>query len=372
MSASPAAVGAAAANRGRRLGFGMTVALCAASIAGCGSAPTRDAAPRDPVTTAPAGAAIVIAGPPDGSRLRAQRWQGGVLRLATRVHGSARAGSTIFVRAGCRPRPCSARANAGADGRWAVRMTLTALPASPFVTIDVTAGRSSAAPGAVTTIEAVSRRLAPAAAAAGGDGGAGGDRPRRPQATPPAPPDASPPAPAEPAPRSEPLPHEVLVIGDSLAIGMADALRAALPGWQVRVDARIGRPLAEGMRILAAQRDAPAIVAISLFTNDDPRATTQLARAVRETARRPGGCAVWATIARPPYEGVSYAAANAVLERLAADQRLAGSLRLVDWRSLVARVPSFIAGDGVHGTPAGYRARGRLYADAIKACAGEA
>lgn len=369
MCVSHAAMWATAANRRRSLGFGVAVALCAASIAGCGSSSTQDAAPRVPVTTGPAGTAIVIAGPRDGSRLRARRSQAGVLRLATRVHGSARADSMIFVRAGCRPRPCSARATAGPDGRWAVRMTLTALPASPFVAIDVTTGRSSAAPVAVTTIEAVSQRRARSAPVAAGGGG--GVRPRRADAPPPASVDARPSNPTEPAPRSQLLPHEVLVVGDSLAIGMADSLRAALPGWQVRVEARIGRPLAEGMRILAVQRDAPAIVAISLFTNDDPRATGRLAQAVRETASRPGGCVVWATIARPPYMGVSYAAANEVLERPVGDRELGQSLQLVDWRSLVAQNPSFIAGDGVHGTLAGYRARGRLYADAIRACAGE-
>jgi hypothetical protein len=36
----------------------------------------------------------------------------------------------------------------------------------------------------------------------------------------------------------------VLLIGDSLAVGMADALRLALPGWRVGVDARTSRPLA--------------------------------------------------------------------------------------------------------------------------------
>ena len=360
---------ARAAKPRRSLDVGVAVALCAASIAGCGSTSTQDAAQRIPATKEPASAAIVIAGPRDGSRLRARRTQTGALRLSTRVHGSARADSTIFVRASCRPRPCSARTTVGADGRWAVRMTLTTLPASPFVTIDVTAGRLSAAPGAVTTIEAVGRP--PALDASGAADAGGGELERRTDASPPAAADVVPPAPTEPAPRSQPLPHKVLVVGDSLAIGMADSLRAALPGWQVRVDARIGRPLAEGMRILAAQRDAPAIVALSLFTNDHPRATARLAQAVRATAMHSGACAVWATIARPPYMGVSYAAANDVLERLAGDRDTGHGLRLVDWRSLVARNPSFIAGDGVHGTPAGYRARGRLYADGIRACAGE-
>jgi lysophospholipase L1-like esterase len=150
---------------------------------------------------------------------------------------------------------------------------------------------------------------------------------------------------------------------------MADALRAALPGWRVRIDARTRRPLAEGMSIFGAQRDAPAIVAFSLFTNDDPGATQRLAQAVRASATRTGGCAVWATIVRPPFNGVSYAAANRVLDQLAADPGL--SLELADWRGLVARAPSLIAGDGVHGTPEGYRARAQLYADAIRACARE-
>ena len=162
----------------------------------------------------------------------------------------------------------------------------------------------------------------------------------------------------------------MLVIGDSLAVGMADTLRASLPGWSVSIDAKISRPLATGMQILAGQGDAPAIVALSLFTNDDPGATAALERAVRATAARPGGCAVWATIVRPPYNGVSYDAANRVLERLASDPQL--NLRLVDWAGLVAESPSFVAGDGVHATPAGYRARGELYASAIRSCAGEA
>jgi len=37
---------------------------------------------------------------------------------------------------------------------------------------------------------------------------------------------------------------------------------------------------------------------------------------------------------------------------------------------VVAASPSLIAGDGVHGTPAGYEARAELYAAAIQACAG--
>jgi hypothetical protein len=126
------------------------------------------------------------------------------------------------------------------------------------------------------------------------------------------------------------------------------------------------------MRILAAQRDAPAIIAISLFTNDDPSATAALEQAVRTTASRPGGCAVWSTISRPPYNGVSYAAANEVFERLAFDPNVGPHLQVVDWRAAAAQSPALLAGDHVHGSPSGYRLRAQLYADAIMACAGAA
>ncbi len=163
----------------------------------------------------------------------------------------------------------------------------------------------------------------------------------------------------------------MLVIGDSLAMGMAEPLRAALPGWRVRTDARIGRPLAEGLRILGRRPSPPAILAFSLFTNDDPHNTPALEAAVRATATRPGSCVVWSTIVRPPVDGVGYDAANSLLARLANDPALALGLQVVDWAAEVARSPSLVSPrDGVHATPAGYRALALLYAAAIRACAG--
>jgi len=161
----------------------------------------------------------------------------------------------------------------------------------------------------------------------------------------------------------------VLVVGDSLAEGMAGALPAALPGWRVRIDALTGRALAEGMRILAAEAAPPAVLAISLFTNDHPLNTRALRAAVRASATRPGGCSVWATIVAPPFEGVGYDAANSLLRWLARDLEL--ELELVDWARAVARAPSLMSADEVHASPAGYRARALMYAEAIRGCAGE-
>ena len=161
--------------------------------------------------------------------------------------------------------------------------------------------------------------------------------------------------------------RDVFVVGDSLAVGMASVLPGTLPGWGVRIDAEWGRPLGEGMRILADEPAPPAILAISLFTNNDPRDVGALEAAVRSTAQRPGGCAVWATIVAPPYEGVSHDAGNALLRRLERDGEL--GLELVDWARAVQRDASLMSADEVHASPAGYRVRARMYADAIRACA---
>jgi hypothetical protein len=256
-----------------------------------------------------------------------------VLRAVVRVRGRARARREIFLSAGCRPQPCraQAQAHAGEDGRWAVTLTLQVPRAARFVTIDATAQRDIVGAGsAVATVELVG----PARA------------------------------------RGRTLARDVLVIGDSLAVGIEQPLKAALRGWRLRVEGRIGRPLGEGMSVLGRQSAPPAIVAFSLFTNDRPRNTAALEAAVRATAGRPGTCVVWATVVRPPLDGVSYEAANTLLRRLAHDPELAGRLQLVDWAAQVAQSPSLIAGDGVHGTPAGYRVLAQLYAAAISSCAG--
>jgi len=169
----------------------------------------------------------------------------------------------------------------------------------------------------------------------------------------------------------------MIVIGDSLAVGMAGSLRAALPGWDVPVDGRIGRPLSEGMQILGATRLPPgargerAILAFSLFTNDAPTNVDALEAAVRGSVARLGahGCAIWATIARPPLDGVSYDSANQRLVALAGAPHLAGRLLVVSWKQQYDRHPAFAAPDGVHATPQGYAARAQMYAAAARSCA---
>jgi len=174
----------------------------------------------------------------------------------------------------------------------------------------------------------------------------------------------------QPAPSTGRSSGSLVLIGDSLAVGVRSLLPGLLPGWQVSVDGRVSRPLAEGLSILRSASipsDGSTVLAISLFTNDDPSHTAQLRTAVQQTLDRVGsnGCVVWATIARPPVNGVSYDAANSLLRRMAqSDSRL----RIVPWAEQTAARPSLLGPDGVHPTPAGYQLRARLYAQAAQSC----
>jgi hypothetical protein len=182
---------------------------------------------------------------------------------------------------------------------------------------------------------------------------------------------------AIPVPETTPVPRNqgggstgsAEVIGDSLAQGMQPYMAGALPGWKVSVDARIGRPLAEGMRIFSNTPVHPgSVYAFSLFTNDDPRSLSALDAAVRQSVQR-GNCAVWSTIVRPPVGGVSYGKANQLLRQLAASSD--GRVQLVDWAAAVAAHPDWVPGaDGVHASGEGYRNRAALYAKAIQSCGG--
>jgi lysophospholipase L1-like esterase len=63
--------------------------------------------------------------------------------------------------------------------------------------------------------------------------------------------------------------------------------------------------------------------------------------------------------------GVSYRAANALLEGLAASD---SRLHIVAWADQVEANPQLLATDAVHPTPAGYELRARLYARAAQDC----
>ena len=88
----------------------------------------------------------------------------------------------------------------------------------------------------------------------------------------------------------------------------------------------------------------PAVVAISLGTNDDPRNAGAFRSAIEQTlaVAGPGRCVVWATIQRPPVAGTAYTAFNTILR---AEGRLHPNLRVVRWRRL-ARLSDVLSAHG--------------------------
>jgi hypothetical protein len=273
-----------------------------------------------------AGTSLEIVNPRAGRPVQAHR----VLMEAVvtlDVRGRAPARSFVTVASVCVRRPCTATVIADERGRWRVPMRIV-IP-NKIRSIVVTA-RS----GATSARVSVPIELPPPAT-----------------------------APPEKAPY-------FAMIGDSLAGGTAAWFPAMLPAWQVSSDFRSGRPLSEGMAVFDEVRlpERPRVIAFSLFTNDDPRTVGHLERQVRASVARvgPGGCAVWATIARPRVRGVGYGEANDLLKRL--DIELGARLEVVHWAEAVAKNRDWVGRDEVHATAKGYARRAAMYADAAKRC----
>jgi lysophospholipase L1-like esterase len=159
------------------------------------------------------------------------------------------------------------------------------------------------------------------------------------------------------------MPSPVLVVGDSLAVGMKPYLGQLLGASEVVWDARSGRTTPEGLvRLRARLREVtPQTVVISLGTNDGPDPARFAARIHRALAVIPASaCVVWTDINRPPRKG-RYHGLNRVLERAAAqDPRMV----LVHWDRAVMR-RSVSLPDGLHPDAAGFAFRSRMVAGAV-------
>lgn len=164
----------------------------------------------------------------------------------------------------------------------------------------------------------------------------------------------------------EPVEGTAALIGDSLNVGVEPYLPGALPGFDLVVDDRVGRRTAEGIAEIEQGRArlAPYVV-VSLGTNDDPSDVAAFRVAVGRLLALIGAdrCVVWATIWR---DGAPSDALNGVLRDAAAGNR---RMRLVEWAAMVQDHPGWLAADGLHGSPTGYRARARATARAVRDCA---
>jgi lysophospholipase L1-like esterase len=159
----------------------------------------------------------------------------------------------------------------------------------------------------------------------------------------------------------------VLVVGDSLAVGMRPYLGRLLPGREIIWDARSGRTTPQGLERLRLQlrHVIPRTVVVSLGTNDgpDPR---RFSHRVRQALKAipAGACVVWAALFRPARKG-PYHALNRVLR---AETRRDARLVIVDWDRAVAQ-RRVVLPDGLHPDAAGYRHRSSMFARAVGRCA---
>jgi lysophospholipase L1-like esterase len=161
---------------------------------------------------------------------------------------------------------------------------------------------------------------------------------------------------------------DVLVVGDSLEVGTGPHLKRELAGERVEVDARIGRPSGEALRVLASRlRPEHSVVVFDIGVNDDPSRPGALASDLA-AARRAAGkrCMVVATLERPALNGVEVDGLNQAVESFAqADP----NVQVVDWQGAVRGDTGLLNPDGLHPTPGGYALRGRLVAEAVRTCA---
>lgn len=341
-------------------------ALSTAVATGCAadsSAPAK-ADVRAPVEPPPASPFVTIDIP--GDRAVTARQDAVGIRAMADVAGRGNAGDLVQVSTGCDDPRCAAGTQVDPTGHWSARMLLKATKSYPRVRVVAQTGAQVAISLArldLPTAKTASRRPARTHTARRAAGST-----TRPAARSASAPTSTPAAPASSSSSPNLAPSRMVLVGDSLAEGVRSPLTNALSGWTLTTNARVGRPLAEGMGIVRGMSERPPVLAISLFTNDAPGAVDALRSAVRETITRQSGhgCVVWATIVRPAVGGVTYARANQALAGLAAEN--ASVMKLVPWAQEVAAHPEWLASDGVHATPAGYSARAQMYAQAARSC----
>jgi lysophospholipase L1-like esterase len=152
----------------------------------------------------------------------------------------------------------------------------------------------------------------------------------------------------------------VLVVGDSLSVGVEPYLPSLLPGRPLRFDAVVGRTTAQGIASVAAHPDelAPTVV-VGLGTNDDPVAGDFAQHVDQMMALLGSRQVLWVNLARSGYGSL-----NAVL---AAATSHYPNLQLVDWATAYAAHPKDQAADGIHATDAGYQLRAEIIANALGA-----
>jgi hypothetical protein len=159
-------------------------------------------------------------------------------------------------------------------------------------------------------------------------------------------------------------PAQVLVVGDSIAVGTKPYLGDMVTDREVTFDAISGRTTPQGMRALhyELRRVTPQTVVFNLGTNDGSSAGVFANRIKRTLASLElDTCVIWPTISRARRKG-EYRGLNRVLRDAAShDNRLV----VIPWDRMVAKGTVALP-DGVHPDTYGYRYLSLVTAAAIQ------
>jgi hypothetical protein len=159
----------------------------------------------------------------------------------------------------------------------------------------------------------------------------------------------------------------VLLVGDSLNVGIEPYLRESLEHWKITSDDVVGRATSDGIAAVERERRARGPVVISLGTNDDPGDADAFRSRVEQLLELLPSwrCVIWATLWR---DGAPETTLNDVLQDVA---RTRPNVHLLDWAGMLRDHPDWRAPDETHGSPEGYRARAEEVARIARACSAD-
>src|SRR5204863_755573 len=206
--------------------------LAALAVTACGGhSPERHAPTTVPdAAPSPSTAAVSIAAPAEGSTVRGSRSADGRVAATIAVKGRADALQTVRIDGRCAARSCTKIIYSGARGEWAARLRLVLPPRTRHWTVSADYAVTSVPGSAAKATFAIH---ATRAAARSPRRAASRKSPPRPATTTT---ETSPPATPAPSPPSSGAGTGTLVmVGDSLAVGVRTLLPASLPGWHVEV-----------------------------------------------------------------------------------------------------------------------------------------
>jgi hypothetical protein len=156
---------------------------------------------------------------------------------------------------------------------------------------------------------------------------------------------------------------DVLIVGDSLAVGTMPYLDTMLTDRDLTWDAVNGRTTPQGIHALRLDLRAvePQAVVVSLGTNDgpDPRRFKRRLRLMLNDLS-PNTCVIWTAIVRPRRKGPYRALNRALRAEAARDHRLV----VINWDRAVKRGTVNLR-DGLHADANGYRYRSLKIAQAV-------